>query len=165
MTLALVRVDDRLVHGQVIEGWLPVVQAARLVVASDPAAADPWQAGMIQLAIPDGVRLDVVSVDAAAALLRDAARERSRVMVLIAGIGDLRRLIEAGAPVEAVNLGGVHDGPGRSAVTPHLFLTDADKNDLRALAARGVRIEARALPTDAAADWKDLDVAGPVAGR
>ncbi|HNI56824.1 MAG TPA: PTS sugar transporter subunit IIB, partial [Elusimicrobiota bacterium] len=39
------RVDDRLVHGQVIEGWLPVVQAARLVVASDPAAADPWQAG------------------------------------------------------------------------------------------------------------------------
>ncbi|HNC75136.1 MAG TPA: PTS sugar transporter subunit IIB, partial [Elusimicrobiota bacterium] len=70
-----------------------------------------------------------------------------------------------GAPVETVNLGGVHDGPGRSAVTPHLFLTDADKNDLRALAARGLRIEARALPTDAAADWKDLDIAGPVAGR
>ncbi|MBL0349981.1 MAG: PTS sugar transporter subunit IIB [Elusimicrobia bacterium] len=164
MTLALVRVDDRLVHGQVIEGWLPVIQAERLVVASDAASADPWQADFIRLAIPDGVRLDVVPVAAAAALLRDAAREKPRVLVLTAGVGDLRRLVEAGAPVDTVNLGGVHDGPGRTSVAPHLFLTEGDKDDLRALEARGVRIESRALPTDASVDWKDLD-AGRVAGR
>ena len=78
MSLVLVRVDDRLIHGQVVGGWLPVVQAERIVVVSDLAAADPLQTGMMRLAVPEGVSVDVLSVDAAAVQLKNCLLYTSR---------------------------------------------------------------------------------------
>lgn len=149
MTLALVRVDDRLVHGQVVEGWLRVIQADRVVVVCDRAAADPLQKGMMRLALPDEVMLDVWPVTEA---LREWPRlvDRSeRVLVLLPGIKELRTLVEGGAVPPGVNLGGVHDGPGRRPVTANLFLSDEDRSHLAVVLDRRVAVETRALPGDA----------------
>jgi mannose/fructose/N-acetylgalactosamine-specific phosphotransferase system component IIB len=66
MSLVLVRIDDRLIHGQVVGGWLPVIQAERIVVVSDRAAGDSLQTGLMRMAVPDGVTVDVFSVNQAA---------------------------------------------------------------------------------------------------
>jgi mannose/fructose/N-acetylgalactosamine-specific phosphotransferase system component IIB len=156
MPLALVRVDDRLIHGQVVEGWLPVIQAQRIVVVSDRAVEDELQKGLMRLAVPEEVALDVVSVPAAAPNLNGWAKAPERVMVLVPGVAELVRLLEAGALIREVNLGGIHDAPGRVMAAPHLWLTPEERARIAALAAGGLAIETRALPADPRRSWDEL---------
>lgn len=147
MPLVLTRIDDRLIHGQVVEGWLRVVQAQRIVVASDRAAADALQGGLMRLAVPDEVALDVLTVDAATARLKDNNWGQERVMVLFGSVADLARAVDGGAPLTQVNLGGVHDGPGSTQATPHLSLNAEEKRAVAGLLRRGIVVDTRSLPT------------------
>lgn len=148
MALVLVRIDDRLIHGQVVEGWLRVVQADRIVVASDAASADPLQVTLMGLAVPREVRVTVLSVaDAAAALLSDQWT-KDRILLLLPSPHEARRLAEAGVSFDSVNLGGLHDAPGRTFITPSLALSEQDRSDLHALLDRKIFIETRILPND-----------------
>ncbi len=176
MTLTLVRVDDRLIHGQVVEGWLRVIQAQRILVVSDRAAKDPLQSGMMRLAVPENIALEVVSVDRALERVKAAAKSRERVLLLIAEISELDRLLAAGASIAAVNLGGVHAGPGRSpaaargrpslsdGAAARLCFTDEEKRAVAGWIARGVSVETRALPTDERVGFDALFPAAPKAG-
>lgn len=156
MSLVLVRVDDRLIHGQVVGGWLPVVQAERIVVVSDLAAADPLQTGMMRLAVPEGVSVDVLSVDAAAVQLKNGAWAEERVMLLVPGVHELNWLVDLGVLISQVNLGGVHDAPGREMVAPHLAFTADEKNILNRLYSKGIRFETRPLPSDVPVPLREL---------
>jgi PTS system mannose-specific IIB component len=148
VTLVLSRVDDRLVHGQVVEGWLRVVQAERVVVVCDQAAQDALQKGMMRLALPEEVALDVMPLETALRELSRFVVNKERVLLLLPGVKELRVLVEGGVALQDVNLGGVHDGPGRRSVAPNLFLSEADRKDLAVVLARKVIIETRALPSD-----------------
>jgi mannose/fructose/N-acetylgalactosamine-specific phosphotransferase system component IIB len=131
MPVVLARVDDRLIHGQVVEGWLRVIQAGRIVVASDEAAADALQQGLMRLAVPPDVEVTVLAVDAAAEKLVAGEWASDRVMLLVPGIREARRLVDAGVPLSSLNLGGIHDGPGRTFLTPFLALNEEDLNHIR----------------------------------
>jgi mannose/fructose/N-acetylgalactosamine-specific phosphotransferase system component IIB len=154
--LALVRIDDRLIHGQVVGGWLPVVQAERIVVASDRAAADPLQAGLMRLAVPDHVDVDILPLDQVSAQLKSGAWGKERVMLLLSGVHELDRLMTLGASIQNVNLGGLHDAPGRRMVVPHLALTREEKEVLARLISEGVSFETRPLPGDAPVPVEEL---------
>jgi mannose/fructose/N-acetylgalactosamine-specific phosphotransferase system component IIB len=154
--LALVRIDDRLIHGQVVGGWLPVVQAERIVVASDRAAADPLQAGLMRLAVPDHVDVDILTLDQVAAQLKSGAWGKERVMLLLSGVHELDRLMTLGASIQHVNLGGLHDAPGRRMVAPHLAFTREEKEVLARLISEGVSFETRPLPGDAPVPVEEL---------
>ena len=146
--IVLARIDDRLIHGQVVEGWLRVIQAGRIVVVSDQAAKDSFQAGLMRLAVPPEVNLTVLGVDDAAAQLKIDAWAAERVLLLMPGLKEARRLAEAGWSPEVLNLGGLHDAPGRTSYTPGLALGDEDKADLRYLLGKKIPIEVRPLPSD-----------------
>lgn len=148
MAVVLVRIDDRLIHGQVVEGWLPVVQAQRIVVVSDRAAADPLQVGLMKLAVPETVTVDVHPVRRAVDVWCSTGWPKERVMVLFPSVAEFEKGVEAGAPVTELNLGGVHDGPGRVPVAPNLALHPDERRALTRLVKRGIRIDTRALPMD-----------------
>lgn len=156
MPLVLVRIDDRLIHGQVVEGWLRVVQADRIVVASDEAAADPLQMSLMGLAVPSEVRVVVRPVAEVAQALKTAQWAKDRVLLLLPGVREARRLVDMGVGLESINLGGMHDAPGRSFVTPSLALSPEDVADLRALLDRDINIETRALPNDERRSLRDV---------
>jgi PTS system mannose-specific IIA component len=156
MTLVLVRVDDRLIHGQVVGGWLPVVQAERIVVVSDRAAADPLQTGLMRMAVPDDVGVDVLPLDDAAVRLKDGAWGTERVMLLLPGLQELIWLVDLGVPITQVNLGGLHDAPGRTMVAPHLAFTSEERNILNRLFSKGIRFETRPLPGDVPVPVQEL---------
>ncbi len=68
--------------------------------------------------------------------------------LLTRDVQTMRRLAEAGALADVeVNLGGLHDAPGRRQVLPYLFLTEDDRRDLEFLETSGVRVTARDVPT------------------
>lgn len=148
--LALARVDNRLVHGQVLEAWLPALEADAILVADDEAAADPFARAAMQLAIPEDVSFSVLSLDAAAARLAGEGPPGSRTLLLLREVEDAARLVEKGAALSALNLGNVHFRPGRAQVTGSVHLDRAELGRLEALQARGVAIDLRAVPGEKA---------------
>ncbi len=156
MPIVLVRIDDRLVHGQVVEGWLPSLKADRLLVVSDAAADDPMQRSLMGLALPEFASLEIVRTKEAVAAVRRAAAGSDRVLVLAPGPAEVLALIEGGAGFESVNVGGMHYEAGRVQLGKAIFLGRSDLEALAAIAAKGVRLEGRAVPSDESTDVLDL---------
>lgn len=154
MRIALVRVDDRLLHAQIVEGWLPAVRPAEIWVASDTAVSDPILPGLLAAASPE-VPCRLFSVEEAAAEIRTSDAEK-RILLLVGNLKDLERLHKAGVGLETVNLGGLHFRPGTRCLRMHLYLDEEDERILLRLAAAGVKFEARMLPSDAREDPLEL---------
>ncbi len=148
MPIELLRIDDRLVHGQVVEGWLPFLGVDLVAVVSDGAAEDPVQTALMRMALPESVGLLSLTVaDAPAALSAPQAAAR-KVMVLAPGPSEALALLENGVVVDRVNVGGLHFTVGKVQLGRALFLDEKDKKALLAIVARGVRLEGRPLPSD-----------------
>lgn len=161
MALSLVRIDDRLVHGQVVEGWIPFLKADVVVVASDAAAADDTQVALMRMALPDHVALDVLPVAQAARHADLADASKRRVLVLAPGPSEVLSLHEHGAKFNLVNVGGLHYTAGKVQLGKAIYLSEDDLSAMRALIARGVELEGRALPGEKATDLDDLIEARP----
>jgi PTS system mannose-specific IIB component len=148
MGVALLRVDDRLVHGQVVEGWIPHLKADLVAVVSDSAAGDAVQAALMKMALPAAVGLLVLKVVEAAAALSAPAAAARRILVLVPAPAEALALLSKGLSVDRVNVGGLHYTVGKVQLGRALFLDEKDKAALRAICARGVRLEGRPLPSD-----------------
>jgi N-acetylgalactosamine PTS system EIIB component len=155
--IALLRVDARLVHGQVLEAWVPRLGARRILVADDEAASSPLAQAAMTLAVPADLATEVKAVEAVDWAGLAAAPETT--LVLFREIADLRRAADRGlspAMVPDVNIGNVHFGAGRRPVTGSVFLRQEELQALRELAGRGFRIEARAVPADSPTDVEEM---------
>lgn len=152
MGITLLRVDDRLIHGQVVEGWVPFLRVDLVVVVSDAAAADEIQTALMRMALPPAVGLLVLPVAEAAPALGSAPFAARSALVLVPGPAEALALVEKGVAVDRVNVGGLHYTVGKVQLGRALFLDEKDRLALRALAAKGVRLEGRALPADAEED-------------
>jgi mannose/fructose/N-acetylgalactosamine-specific phosphotransferase system component IIB len=148
--VALIRVDNRLVHGQVLEAWLPALDAHGILVADDEAAGNVLARSAMALAIPPKVSFQVLRVAAAAELLRPGGQgpQRQRTLVLLRDVRDAVQLHELGVPIPRLNLGNVHFAAGRRQVSPSVFLDDGEVRSLERLAATGTQVEVRAVPTE-----------------
>jgi PTS system mannose-specific IIB component len=156
--IALVRVDNRLLHGQVLEAWMPRLGATTVVVADDEAALSPLARAAMTLCVPCEIPARVerlADVDFAG-----LAESKAVVMVLVRDVAGLieatkRGLTPARAPL--LNLGNVHFEVGRRPVTPSVFLTAGELESLKGLAAAGFVVEARAVPTEAPLGLEELE--------
>jgi mannose/fructose/N-acetylgalactosamine-specific phosphotransferase system component IIB len=147
--LLLARIDDRLIHGQVAHGWGNALHPTLLAIVSDSLRRDPDRADLYLFAVPEGARGRVVSVTEA---LDPAFRnevDSERTILLFASPEDALRLVEGGFTLEELNLGGLHHAPGRQEVLPYVYLDEADRERLRAVRRRGVRVYAQDLPSNA----------------
>jgi PTS system mannose-specific IIB component len=149
--VALVRVDNRLVHGQVLEAWVPALSAQGILVADDEVAASALARAAMSLAIPKKVAFRVAPLAEAAAMLHAGGPgpPAPRTLVLVRNVRDAVALRERGVPLPHLNLGNVHFSPGREQVTPTVYLDAAEIEALEQLGATGTEIEARAVPAEA----------------
>ncbi|HEV2147804.1 MAG TPA: PTS sugar transporter subunit IIB [Longimicrobiaceae bacterium] len=147
MPIVLFRVDERLIHGQVVVGWGGPLHADRVVVVDDDIAASPWEQELYCLGVPPEIEASFMDVAGARRLLPAWRTDPRRTVVLVRDLATTRRIAEDGAlRDEEVNLGGIHHAVGRERVLPYLFLSAAERAELRALAQDGVRLSARDLP-------------------
>lgn len=148
MSVVLVRIDDRLVHGQVVEGWLKAVRVTHIVVMSDAVANDETQKALYLLAVPYGIRLSCLTIQETAQAWTRGAWEKERVMILASTPQDVLALAEKGGELTSVNVGGLHFREGRVQILKAVSVDEKDVTALKALAQRGVLLEARPLPMD-----------------
>jgi len=152
--ISLVRVDNRLIHGQVVEAWLPYLKVARVVVADDEAARSPLVRAAMGMAVPPPVAVEILplsEVDFAG-----LSADRTATLVLLRDIQDVVTAAERGLEVRALNLGNVHFEAGRRQVSPSVFLSRADLDRLKMLAGAGAEVEARAVPSDRPVTLADI---------
>ncbi|HET8654906.1 MAG TPA: PTS sugar transporter subunit IIB [Longimicrobiaceae bacterium] len=157
MPIVLLRIDERLIHGQVVVGWGERLHMDRIVVVDDELAASAWEQELYCLGVPPTVDASFVGVDEARHALPSWRTDPRRIVVLLRDAQTLARLSEDNL-LEGmeVNLGGIHSAPGRVRVLPYLFLSDADRSALNAVAASGATIAARDLPASRAVPLGDL---------
>lgn len=148
MPIILVRIDDRLVHGQIVQGWLKSIDVNTIVVASDSVAADGMQQVLMSMAVPSGIELEVKTVKDAAEAMVGGKYDKAKVMVLAASPKDVLYMIENGAEIKTVNVGGMHFVHGKKQVLCNLSVDDCDVKNLYAIYEKGIEIEGRVLPAD-----------------
>ena len=148
MTLVLCRVDDRLIHGQVVVGWGQPLGIQRIVLADDEVAKSAWEQDLYRMAVPSGLEVVFATVAVAGALLRSWESDTRRTAVLLGSIEAAAQLFHA-APgvVRKINLGGIHHRPGRVERLPYVYLSPEEYRLLTELAAEGAEIAGQDLPT------------------
>lgn len=157
MPIALFRVDDRLIHGQVVVGWGAHIDLDFIVVIDDQLSASDWEQDLYRAGLPESIQAHFVSVDRAAQLMPGWQTAHERGIVLTRDIATMRRLVEHGVLNGAeINLGGLHDAPGRRRVLPYLFLGDEDRRELRRLEKADVRVTARDVPSSRKIELQEL---------
>jgi PTS system mannose-specific IIB component/fructoselysine and glucoselysine-specific PTS system IIB component len=143
--VVLYRVDERLIHGQVVVGWGHELRPDRYIVVDDAIAESEWEQELYALGAPQG-EVGFVSVADARDRLDAWATEAARTVLLTRDIASMRSLLDGRSAGVAVNLGGVHAGSDRTHALEYLYLTERDRMDLRELERQGAVVTARNLP-------------------
>src|SRR5262249_39254555 len=155
VTLELYRIDDRLIHGQVVVGWGQPLDIDFIVLVDDTVAASDWEQELYRMGVPP--EMDVYfhnAHDAIAAMPKYAADPR-RGILLTGDIPTMQRLVDGGV-VSTVNVGGIHSKPGRVQRLRYVFLSPDEESQLRSLAARGIKVSAQDLPGARSISLPDL---------
>jgi PTS system mannose-specific IIB component len=152
--ISLVRVDNRLIHGQVVEAWLPWLRANRLLVADDEAAGNLLTRTAMGLAVQAFIEVRIeplLKVDYVSLAL-----DSSRTLVLVRDIASLMGAREKGLKLAQVNLGNIHFSFGRRRISSSVFLSQEETDQLKILVQEGVEVEARGVPTDAKVTFEEM---------
>jgi PTS system mannose-specific IIB component/fructoselysine and glucoselysine-specific PTS system IIB component len=155
MTLELYRIDDRLIHGQVVVGWGQPLDIDFIVLVDDTVATSDWEQELYRMGVPP--EMDVyfhTAADAIASIPAYRADAR-RGLLLTGDIATMQRLVD-GAGITAVNIGGIHSRAGRTQRLRYVFLAPDEEQQLRDLVAHGAVVTAQDVPGARAVALDDL---------
>ena len=156
MVLGLVRIDDRLIHGQVATRWTKETNVTRIIVVSDEVAADTVRKTLLTQVAPPGVTAHVVDVDKMIRVYNNPKYAGDRVMLLFTNPTDVERLVEAGVKITSVNIGGMAFRQGKTQVNNAISIDAKDIEAFNKLNARGIELEARKVSSDQKLKMMDL---------
>jgi mannose/fructose/N-acetylgalactosamine-specific phosphotransferase system component IIB len=150
--LELFRIDDRLIHGQVVVGWGRPLDIGFIVLVDDEVAASEWEQELYRMGVPPEMDVFFHGVDDAVRAFGEYSGERRRGILLTGDIPTMTRLVEgvrrvAPPGIVTVNLGGVHHRAGRTQRLRYVFLSSQEEAELRELAAQGVSVVAQDVPS------------------
>ena len=146
MPVEVYRIDDRLIHGQVVVGWGQPLGVGFIVLVDDAVAGSEWEQDLYRMGVPPGMDVSFASLDSAVGDMAAYERDERPGIVLTGDIDTMRRLTDAVPEVRRVNLGGVHHSAGRVQRLRYLFLSPDEEAMLRDMAAHGVEITAQDVP-------------------
>ena len=146
MAIELCRIDDRLIHGQVVVGWGQPLDVGFIVLVDDEVAGSDWEQELYRMGVPPEMEVFFPDVAGAAQEFRRYTLDARPGILLTGDIATMCRLADAVPDIRAVNLGGIHHKPGRAQKLRYVFLTGDEEAALRALAAKGVEVSAQDVP-------------------
>ena len=147
MSLALFRIDDRLIHGQVVVGWGQPLNASFIVLVDDEVSSSDWEQDLYRMGVPPQIEVIFASVDQAAEQLSTWEADERVGILLVGDIDTAVALAQRAPQVRSFNVGGVHHRAGRRERLRFVYLTDDEAAKLRQLAAGGVEVTAQDVPT------------------
>ena len=145
MTLILNRVDDRLIHGQVVVGWGQPFDVRFIVLVDDEVARSDWEQELYRMGTPPEMEVSFHTVDDAVGALPRYRAAAQPGILLTGDVGSMFRLVTEGG-VRDVNIGGIHHRPDRRQRLRYVFLSPTEEAVLRRMADAGATVTARDVP-------------------
>ncbi len=144
--MKIYRVDDRLIHGQVVENWLDFFSINSIVVVNDNIVNDELRKNIMKFAVPPGVDVFFIKTDELVHFQSDDSRN---YLFLFENLGDVMKCIDNGAKIDRLNLGGIHFIAGRNfTLGKVVYLSDEDCSILKKLISMGVDVYRQAIPQE-----------------
>ncbi|SFH46899.1 PTS system D-fructose-specific IIB component (F6P-forming), Man family [Priestia megaterium] len=156
MKIVLARIDDRFIHGQVLTRWIKTNAADRIIVVSDEVAADEMRKTLILSVAPSNVKASAVSISKMTKAFHSPRYQDTTAMLLFESPSDIVALVEAGVPIETVNVGGMRFANDRQQITKSVSVTKKDIDAFEKLHELGVKLELRQLPSDSSDNFIQL---------
>lgn len=145
--LVFTRIDDRLIHGQVVEGWVNYLKATAIMVADDRVASNALQRSIIEISVPEGLSVFIGTVEEICSRLKGSTSGDERAILLFSTPQDVLRALKLGLNCPRLNIGGMHFVPGKRKLIDILAVDDEDLCALKEIAAQGIKVEVQAVPS------------------
>ncbi len=156
LDITLVRVDNRLVHGQILEAWVPFLKIACILVADDQVASDFFRETVIRMAVPGDVKVIVCSVAALSHEHRFVRGRGPKTIVLFNTISDACTARRLGFSFDTLNIGNIYNEECRLCCTPAVLLSDEDVQAIIGLRDAGVKVELQQVPREKPIDLLEI---------
>lgn len=145
--IALVRVDCRLVHGQILEAWVPYIKAKYIIVVDDKVAADSFFETVIRMAVPSDIEVIVSSVDDFAQGFTFGHSGKKNAIVLFSNVADACRAFQKGFRFDRLNIGNIYNNEYKVCCAPSVLLCEEEIKYLEELSRQpGVFVELQSIP-------------------
>ena len=152
--IVLARVDDRLIHGQVMTAWLQYTEGNHIVIVDDATAKDDFLKSIMSMSVPQGIKLDVLSVADGPSFL-NGDHGNDKLLLLAKTPNTYLDLVEAGVAIKEVVIGGMGANPQRKKFYKNIS-SDDEKAIMQKLIDAGVNVKIQIVPSDGATDVKNL---------
>lgn len=153
--IVLARVDDRLIHGQVMTAWLQYTGGNHIVIVDDRTAADEFTKEIMMMAIPEGICLDIYTKNDAIEGINELS-EKEKIVILTKTPDVFLYLVENGLAIEKVIIGGMGANKNRKKLYKNIATTDDEKEDIKKLLARSVDVKIQVVPDEKAVSMEKI---------
>lgn len=152
MIIALARIDDRLIHGQVTTVWAKDANADRIIIVDDEVYNDKIRTTLLKQAAPPGIKVNVVDVVKAVAVFNNPKYANDKAFLLFTNPVEAVRLVEGGVPLKTLNIGGMQYREGKVQINKAVFITEEQAQAFQRLDELHVELDLRVLKSDPHAD-------------
>ncbi|MFR7590924.1 PTS sugar transporter subunit IIB [Longibaculum muris] len=143
-----IRIDDRLIHGQVATRWATGLKVNRIMIIDDQVAVNETEKSVLRMAAPAGVNTSILQFDKAVANIKNGNYAGQRVMLVVKSPVILVKMMEAGIQLLPVNVGNMSNRPGTTQYKKSVSMTDEEKAAVEKLLQAGIKVTAQMVPDE-----------------
>lgn len=153
--IVLTRIDNRLIHGQVVTMWTASVGANLLLVANDEVSKDEFRQSLMDMAAPAAAQTRYFSIEKTINIIHKASPSQM-IALICENPQDVLKLVEGGVPIKKVNIGNMHMAEGKKQVSKAVCVDQSDVDAFKKLKELGIELEIRRVPSESAEDINKL---------
>lgn len=147
--IVLLRIDHRLLHGQVAFSWTKSISTDCILIASDAVVQDELRMTALRVSKPNGVKLVMKNIEDSLKALNSGVTDKYKLMILCENIEDASKLAFGYNKITSINLGGIKNESGKRQISKAISVNDAEVELLKKLNEKGIELEVRMVPDDA----------------
>ena len=158
MNINVFRIDDRLIHGQIVTKWIKDAAAKMIMVVDDKAAGDKTQQMILKFAVPSGIKLEILSKEDAVKRV-NGDQSNTNVLMLVRNPKEANALVEMGLKIDRIIIGNISNSKsevGRTKLLDYIYVEPGDVEAIRSLDSKGIKLEVKAIPEEKAKDPIEL---------
>ena len=158
MNMNVLRIDDRLIHGQIVTKWIKDANADMIMVVDDKAAKDPTQQMILKFAVPSGIKLEILSKEKAIERVHQD-HTGINVLMLVRNPKETNALVEMGLSIDRIIIGNISNSKskvGRVKLLDYIYVEPDDVTAIKSLNEKGIKLEVKAIPEERAKNPMEL---------
>lgn len=150
--LKIVRLDDRLVHGQIINNWCTYEDITEIIVVNKEVASNEMRKTIIEMSVPEGINIQFCDVSDALDIYEEECEYES-LMIVFGNPFEILEFIEMGGKLKSINIGGMSFKKGRRRCSTAVYVSEEEMEVLKKIGDKNIELETRILPTDKSIDF------------